>query len=145
MKDASLQLILMVLTCLSNLRMTAAGCVGKISGSPFPGNNKEFRMKWMTKASMILVLAIAVMVGFATVMPGNMGSAQAAIKSLANLATIKSISVSGEGESAELVIKLSSPVTFTSYKTAAPLRLVLDLSQASLCAMNSLLIVNEAI
>jgi type IV pilus assembly protein PilQ len=89
-------------------------------------------MKWMTKASMILALAITVTTGLVMAIPGTAESTQDAIKSpLGKLASIKSISVSGNGDASELVIKLSSTATYTSYKTTAPLRLVLDISQAT--------------
>jgi len=101
-------------------------------------------MKWMTKASIILALAIAVMAGLVTAMPGKAESAQDSIKApLGKLASIKSISASGEGDATELVIKLSSPATYTSYKTTAPLRLVIDLSQASQGVINSPLVFNK--
>ncbi|MBC7946802.1 MAG: type IV pilus secretin PilQ [Chitinophagaceae bacterium] len=101
-------------------------------------------MKWMTKSSMILALAIMVLAGLATAMPGKAESAQDGIKSpLGKLASINSISVSGEGDAAELIIKLTSPATYTSYKTTAPLRLVLDLSQATQGLINAPLVFNK--
>ena len=101
-------------------------------------------MKWMTKASMILALAIIVSAGFTAIMPSKAESAQDSIKSpISKLASIKSISVSGDADTTELIIKLSSPVTYTSYKTTAPLRLVLDLSQASQGAISSPLVFNK--
>jgi type IV pilus assembly protein PilQ len=101
-------------------------------------------MKWMTKTSMILALAFLVMAGKATVVPYSALAAQDGIKtSMGKLAAIKSISVAGEGAATELLIVLSSPATYTSYKTTAPLRLVIDLSQASQGAINSPLVVNK--
>lgn len=47
------------------------------------------------------------------------------------LAAIENITIAGEGDAAELVIKLSRPATYTSYKTTAPFRLVIDLSQTT--------------
>src|SRR6185369_8809598 len=43
---------------------------------------------------------------------------------------------------AELEIKLSSPATFTSYKTIAPLRLVIDLSQTTQGAITAPIVIN---
>jgi len=101
-------------------------------------------MKWMTKASMILALAVVVLAGLVTAMPGTAESAQDGIKSPpGKLAAIKSINVSGEGDATELIIKLSSPATYTSYKTTAPLRLVIDLSQAAQGVINSPLVFNK--
>lgn len=44
---------------------------------------------------------------------------------------IQSVLVRGEGKSAELIIAASSPTTYTSYKSAAPARLVIDFSQTA--------------
>lgn len=44
---------------------------------------------------------------------------------------IQSVQMKGEGASAELVVTASVPATYTSYKTTAPFRLVIDFSQAS--------------
>ena len=86
-------------------------------------------MKWMTKTSMILALAFFALAGKATVEPDTAIAAQDGIKATSGkLAAIKSISVTGEGPATELVIVLSSPATYTSYKTTAPLRLVIDLT-----------------
>ena len=101
-------------------------------------------MKWTTKASMILAFAVVVLVNLSTIMPSKAESAQDAMKSpLGKLASIKSISVSGNGDAAELLIKLTSPATYTSYKTTAPLRLVLDISQASQGVINAPLVLNK--
>ena len=101
-------------------------------------------MKWMTKTLMILALAVFVMATHATVVPDLATAAQDDIKApSAKLAEIKSISVTGEGAATELVIVLSSPATYTSYKTTAPLRLVIDLSQASQGAVTSPQVINK--
>jgi type IV pilus assembly protein PilQ len=101
-------------------------------------------MKWMTKTSMILALAFFVMASHATVVPDRATAAQDGIKApLVKLAAIKSISVTGEGAATELVIVLSSPATYTSYKTTAPLRLVIDLSQASQGTVTSPQVINQ--
>jgi type IV pilus assembly protein PilQ len=101
-------------------------------------------MKWMTKTSMILALAFVVTAGHVMVSPAKVFSAQESVKAPSGkLAVIKSISLSGEGDATELVIKLSSPATYTSYKTTAPLRLVLDLSQASEGVVTAPLVFNK--
>lgn len=101
-------------------------------------------MKWMTNVSMILALAIMVYAGIASAVPGKTEAAQDTIKSpLSKLTSIKSIAISGEGDAAELIIKLTSPTTYTSYKTTAPLRLVLDLSQSSQGVINAPLVFNK--
>ena len=101
-------------------------------------------MKWMTKTSIILALVYLIVAGIETGRPTAAIAAQDATKSSTNnLAAIKSINVLGEGGASELVIALSSPVTYTSYKTTAPLRLVLDLSQASQGGFTSPQIINK--
>jgi type IV pilus assembly protein PilQ len=101
-------------------------------------------MKWMTKGSTIFVLAITMLVGLICSLPGNSAAAQDSIKSsLGKLATIKSINVTGDGDNAELVIKLSAPATYTSYKTTAPLRLVVDVSQVTQGVVNAPLVFNK--
>src|SRR6185369_7520123 len=129
---------------LNNLETIVAGCAKRISKSPFPGYNKELRMKWMTKTSMILAFAFLTMASLATVVPNRAIAAQDGIKSATGkLAAIESINVTGEGVATELVIVLSSPATYTSYKTTAPLRLVIDLSQATQGAITSPQIINK--
>lgn len=98
-------------------------------------------MKWMTKTSMIAAVAFAVVIAFTAVMPGRADSAQEVSKP--KLSTIKSISSPGEGNSSELMIKLSSPATYTSYKTTAPLRLVIDFSQTTQGIFNAPVFVNK--
>jgi len=89
-------------------------------------------MTWITKRSIVLSIAVMVSAGFASLIPVKAESALNATQSAPiKLAAIESISTNGEGEATELVIKLSSPATYTSYKTTAPLRLVVDLSQTS--------------
>ncbi len=46
-------------------------------------------------------------------------------------ALIQSVQLLGEGESAELLVTMSAPATYTSYKTSSPSRLVLDFSQTT--------------
>lgn len=59
------------------------------------------------------------------------------------LAAIESITVPGEGDAAELVIKLSAPTTYTSYRTTSPLRLVIDLSQSGQGAITAPVVLNS--
>lgn len=90
-------------------------------------------MKWMIKPSMTLACALLVAASLTAVTPGFAITAQGspAKSAKVKLSSLESIQVSGENDAAELVIKLSAPATFTSYKTSAPLRLVLDLSQTT--------------
>lgn len=99
-------------------------------------------MKWMTKASTMSAFAVVILTSFLISMPERVESASsAAVKS--KLASIESIYPVGEGNSAELLIKLSTPATYTSYKTTAPLRLVIDLSQTTSGAIDKPVIVNK--
>jgi len=98
-------------------------------------------MKWIKKISIVAAVAFAAVIGFTAAVPCRAESAEEVAK--VKLAEIKSISTSGEGNSTELVIKLSSPVTYTSYKTTAPLRIVIDLSQATEGTVKAPVLVNK--
>jgi type IV pilus assembly protein PilQ len=101
-------------------------------------------MKWMMKTSKNLALAFVITLGLVFSMLNVASAVQESSKSASSkLVSIKSISVIGEDDSAELVIKLSSTATYTSYKTTAPLRLVLDISQTSQGAINAPLVFNK--
>lgn len=99
-------------------------------------------MKWMTNAMMMSAFAFVIMNAVLCVIPVNAVSA-ATESAQSKLSSIESIKSSGEGSSAELVIKLTSPATYTSYKTNAPLRLVIDLSQTTSGAVNEPVIINN--
>ena len=89
-------------------------------------------MTRMTKQLIVLVAAIAIMAGVGGVIPCIAESAQDAPQGAAKILTfVETISVKGDGDKAELVIKLSAPATYTSYQTISPLRLVIDLSQTT--------------
>jgi type IV pilus assembly protein PilQ len=62
---------------------------------------------------------------------------------LNKLAVIESVVTSGDGKATELLVKLSSPGTYTSYKTTSPLRLVLDFSQVTEGALSSPIVINK--
>ena len=101
-------------------------------------------MMWMTKQSIVLALALVVSAGYSSVLPDYAQSAQDTNQNKQiKTAAIESISVSGDGATAELVIKLSSPATYTSYKTTSPLRLVVDLSQTTQGSISSPLEFNK--
>jgi type IV pilus assembly protein PilQ len=59
------------------------------------------------------------------------------------LAGIESVIATGEGSATELTIKLTSPATYTSYKTASPLRLVIDFSQVTQGNISAPVVVNR--
>jgi len=101
-------------------------------------------MKWMIMAPKNLAIACVLACVFILSVFDVGIAAQDINKTVAGkLASIKSISVAGDGDAAELIIKLSSAATYTSYKTTAPLRLVLDISQASQGSINAPLIFNK--
>ena len=89
-------------------------------------------MKLISQRTIVLLFALFVT---AVTLPGIIQTAVAAPEAghspLAKVAVFESVTVAGEGDNTELVIKLSSPPVYTSYKTNAPLRLVLDVSQAT--------------
>ena len=99
-------------------------------------------MKWMTKAMMMSAFAFVIMNISLCIMPVTRAYAitETAKNSLSAIELIKS---SGDGDSSELIIKLSSPATYTSYKTTAPLRLVIDLSQTTSGKITTPIIINK--
>jgi len=121
--------------------MTTVGCAKKPLKSPFPGNNKEFRMKCFTRQSIVLAFVLTVSAVLFTGVAGRAESVQEPAK--ATFAAIESISASGEGDTTELVVRLSSPATYTSYKTTTPLRLVIDLSQTTQGAITAPIAINK--
>ncbi len=101
-------------------------------------------MMWMRRQSILLALSLAVVSGFSSLMPNSAESAQDMSQvTHKTLAAIESITVIGEGSAAELVIKLSAPTTYTSYRTTSPLRLVIDLSQSGQGAIMAPVVLNS--
>jgi len=98
-------------------------------------------MSWITRQSMVVALSLMLSVAFSVMTATQALSAPDSGK--VKLAAIDSITVAGEGNSAELVIKLSSPATYTSYKTTSPLRLVIDISQATQGNISAPLMLNK--
>jgi len=90
-------------------------------------------MKWKLQQIVTLAITIAVFSGWAGFSPAGAGSVEtAAAASDTGEAVIQSISMHGEGDASEAVIRLTAPTTYTSFQTTSPLRLILDLSQTSL-------------
>jgi len=101
-------------------------------------------MTWMTKEMIVLVVSIAIMAGITSLTPSAAESAQdTSRRTLKALSALEAIVVDGEGGKAELVIKLSAPATFTSYKTTSPLRLIVDLSQTAQGAISTPIELNK--
>lgn len=88
-------------------------------------------MKWIKKLQplpAILLLMLCVSVLNISRVSAAVQQDKAAVKAAA---TIQSIQVVGDGETAALLITTSAPVTYTSYKVKAPARLVIDFSQTA--------------
>ncbi len=74
--------------------------------------------------ALLLCASVSVSTGVISVAaaPGN-------DQAVAAPTTIQSVQMRGDADKAELVIEVSAPATYTSYKTAGPDRLVVDFSQ----------------
>ena len=59
------------------------------------------------------------------------------------LAGIESIMPTGNDSATELTIKLTSPATYTSYKTISPLRLIIDFSQVTQGNISAPVVINK--
>ncbi len=85
-------------------------------------------MKWIIRIKSLAAMAFciitvtAVCFGTATAAPDNE-------KHAVNQALIKSVEPQGSGTGFELVVAVSAPVAYTSYKTTSPDRMVIDFSQ----------------
>ena len=101
-------------------------------------------MKWMTKQSIILAFTLSlVMVMTPAFSIADQTPQDEAQNTQLELASLESVFVAGEGDSAELVIKTSSAATYTSYTTPSPLKLVIDLSQTVPGNVYSPLVLNK--
>ena len=102
-------------------------------------------MAWITKKTLFIALISGVI---SILLSGACKTAESAQEPaqipILKLASIESITTAGIGNSTELVVKLSAPATYTSYKTTSPLRLVIDLSQVSPGDVNSPIAINRA-
>jgi len=121
--------------------MIMAGSGKKISNLPFPGSNKEFRMKWKKHTLRIALITFSIVTSFLAISPNAVCSAEP--RDAKKLTSIEYIMSSGYGSNTELKIKLTSPATYTSYKTIGPLRLVIDLSQVTQGNISSPIVVNK--
>src|SRR6185369_8746710 len=121
--------------------MITAGSGKRILNLPFPGNNKEFRMKWKKHALRIALITIAIITGGLAVTPDFAFCVEQL--EAKKLAGIESVEPNGDGSATELIIKLTSPATYTSYKTTSPLRLVIDFSQVMPGNISAPVIVNK--
>lgn len=86
-------------------------------------------MKWKNNIFKILLTTFFILASGLFVVPDIARSAEQL--EAKKLAGIESVAPTGDGSATELTIKLTSPATYTSYKTASPLRLVIDFSQVT--------------
>jgi len=101
-------------------------------------------MKWMTKQSIILAFTLSlVMVMTPAFSIADQTPQDKAQGTQLDLASLESVFVAGEGDTAELVIKTSSTTTYTSYTMPSPLKLVIDLSQTVPGNVYSPLVLNK--
>lgn len=98
-------------------------------------------MKWKKHTVGIALLIFSIMTCFFAAAPHSAVSAD--IPEAKILAGIESVMPIGEGPATELMIKLTAPATFTSYKTTSPLRLVIDFSQVTQGNITAPVIVNQ--
>ena len=98
-------------------------------------------MMWKNQTLKIVLIIFSIVTSFVTVSPDSAISAEQV--DAKKLAEIESVVATGVGSFTELHIKLTSPATYTSYKTTSPLRLVLDLSQVTQGHTSSPVIINK--
>lgn len=121
--------------------MTTAGSGKKLLNLPFPGNNKEFRMKWKKHTVKIAFITFSIITSFLATAP-DVAFCAGQIDAK-KLAAIESVVPTGSGPSTELAINLTFPATFTSYKATSPLRLVIDFSQVTQGNISAPIIINK--
>lgn len=98
-------------------------------------------MKWKKHTLRIALITFSIVTSLLAVSPNAVCSTE--LRDAKKLSSIEYIMSSGYGSNTELKIKLTSPATYTSYKTISPLRLVIDLSQVTQGNVSSPIIVNK--
>lgn len=98
-------------------------------------------MKWKTHTLQNLLMTVSLALSCLVSAPINANSAE--LLKPSKIVEIESVTSAGQGVTAELSIKLTSPATYTSYKTISPLRLVIDLSQVSQGNISAPIIINN--
>lgn len=97
-------------------------------------------MRWKNRVLRIALITFSMTASFSVVSSHIACAEQPETKKLAG---IESITSTGDGSATELSIKLTSPATYTSYKTTSPLRLVVDLSQVTQGKFSAPIIINK--
>ncbi len=98
-------------------------------------------MKWMKHTLKIAVITFSILTCFLAAAPDVEATAET--PKAKKLASIESVVPTGDGSTTELTIKLTSPATYTSYKTISPLRLVIDFSQVTQGSLSTPISVNK--
>ena len=98
-------------------------------------------MKWKKHTMKIALITFSVIIGWLAVVP-HVSFCSETLQTK-KLVDIDSVISTGEGAATELAIKLTSPATYTSYKTISPLRLVIDFSQVTQGSISAPLIINK--
>jgi len=98
-------------------------------------------MKWKTHTLRISLMLFSIITCCLAFVPDVAVSAERleAKKS----AAIESILPIGDGSTTELSIQLTSPATYTSYKTVSPLRLIIDFSQVTQGNISAPVVINK--
>ena len=98
-------------------------------------------MKWEKYILKIVLIPLLIFASCLAAVPNAAISAEQL--ETKKLADIESVVTTGDGPTTELTIKLTSPATYTSYKTISPLRLVIDFSQVTQGNIAAPIIVNK--
>ncbi len=98
-------------------------------------------MKWKKHTLRIVFILFSIVTSLLTIAP-DVAVCADQLKAK-KLASIESVVPTGDGPATELTIKLTSPATYTSYKTTSPLRLVIDFSQVTQGKISAPVIVNK--
>lgn len=98
-------------------------------------------MKWKNQKLKIALLTFSILTSFFALAPNNIVCAEQ--PEAKKLSGIESIVPTGDGSATDLTIKLTSPATYTSYKTTSPLRLVIDFSQVTQGNISAPVVINN--
>jgi type IV pilus assembly protein PilQ len=98
-------------------------------------------MKWKNLTGKIALIALSIIAG-SVVLSSDPALCSEQIEAK-KLAGIESIVPSSAGSATELTIKLTAPAAYTSYKTTAPLRLVIDFSQSTQGNITTPIVINK--
>lgn len=98
-------------------------------------------MKWKTHTLRISLMLFSIITCCLAVVPDVAVSAERL--EAKKTAAIESILPIGDGSSTVLSIQLTSPATYTSYKTVSPLRLIIDFSQVTQGNISAPVVINK--